>query len=280
MNMPTESIFDHDERVDVADAHNFIDFYARLGAALGAQTEPGDCFSRVIGEVPHPYFNFVHSFETRTCGGDLDVAVNRALAAFRSRNCPMMWIVFPALDPESDRLIAQLSAAGLELFADRPGMAIDLTAFMPALAAPADLSIERVTDGDVMREWVDVQAQCDDGVVVWIKEVRVRYACLRGFDPDSPQQIYLGRYCGKPVGCSILHLAAGVAGIYQVATLPEARRHGIGRAMTVHALLEGRERGFRAAALHASAMGINTYRSIGFRDRSSSVKVFLKLPSR
>ena len=87
----------------------------------------------------------------------------------------------------------------------------------------------------------------------------------------------MARYRAKPIGCSILHVAAGVAGIYQVATLPEARGHGIGRAMTTNVMLEGKTRGCDIGGLHATPMGLNLYRSIGFVQRPP-VKLFFDLP--
>ncbi len=268
-----------ERQIDAANASNFIDFFTTLGDVPGAATETADGFARVTGPVPHPFFNFVHSFDTHACSDDLAGAVDRALAPFRVRKCPMMWIVFPALDPVSDRLMTCLAAAGLRLFADYRGMAIDLAAVSAGWTPPGDLSIKRVADGDTMRAWVDVQARCDGGAHERIKEVRVQYASLRGFDRDDHQQTYLAWYQGKPVGCSILHLAAGVAGVYQVATLPETRHRGFGRAMTVHAMLEGKARGCDVGVLHATPAGKDLYRSIGFVERPP-VKLFLDLPAR
>jgi ribosomal protein S18 acetylase RimI-like enzyme len=267
-----------DSRIDVANASNFTDFCGTLGSGPDSTTETSDCFVRVSGPAPHPLFNMVHSFDARTCPDGLPEAVQRALAPFRARKCPMMWIVFPALDPGSDRLMASLREAGLRLFADYPGMAIDLAALAVERPIPAGVSIEPVADSATMRMWVDIQAACDGSVQDRIKDVWVRNAALRGFDPHGCQQTYLARYRGKPVGCSILHLAADVAGVYHVATLPEVRGRGIGRAMTMQALIEGKARGCDVGVLHATRIGLNLYRSIGFVDRRCPVKLFLDLP--
>ena len=61
-----------------------------------------------------------------------------------------------------------------------------------------------------------------------------------------------------------LLLHAGVAGIYGVATLPEARRQGIGAAMTRHVLQEAFVRDYRVAVLSPTQMGLNIYQQIGF----------------
>jgi len=61
-------------------------------------------------------------------------------------------------------------------------------------------------------------------------------------------------------------MAAGVAGIYNVGTVPEARGKGIGAAITLAPLLEARSRGYKIAILHASELGYSVYRRLGFQD--------------
>jgi GNAT superfamily N-acetyltransferase len=66
------------------------------------------------------------------------------------------------------------------------------------------------------------------------------------------------------VATTTVYLAAGVAGVYFVMTVPEARRRGIGAAITYGALraAEGVEYG----VLGASAAGRPVYAGLGFRE--------------
>jgi ribosomal protein S18 acetylase RimI-like enzyme len=86
-------------------------------------------------------------------------------------------------------------------------------------------------------------------------------------DPQyKAQHRYIGFLDGTPGATSALVLDSGVAGIYAVATIPEARHKGIGSIMTVLPLLEARQLGYRVGVLQASPMGYPIYRKIGFKD--------------
>ena len=64
----------------------------------------------------------------------------------------------------------------------------------------------------------------------------------------------------------IAFLDPGVAGIYMVGTVPEARRQGIGTALSLAPLLEAREMGYRIGTLQSSEMGYAVYRRMGFKE--------------
>ena len=91
--------------------------------------------------------------------------------------------------------------------------------------------------------------------VKWIKTGR-------GHDFAAPMQHYVAYLEDRPVACATVFLGGGVAGIYTVGTVPEARRLGIGRAIT----LAARQAGYRYGILHASAAGLNVYRGLGFKE--------------
>jgi ribosomal protein S18 acetylase RimI-like enzyme len=83
----------------------------------------------------------------------------------------------------------------------------------------------------------------------------------------------VARLDDKPVASAQgIHIGRAV-GIYNVATLEEARGQGIGAAVTVAVLRDAIDRGARFGVLESSDQGHPVYRRIGFRD-VATMRVF------
>lgn len=74
----------------------------------------------------------------------------------------------------------------------------------------------------------------------------------------------LGYLDGEPVATSAVFVGAGVAGVYNVATVPSARGRGVGAAMTWAAVAAGAEAGATASILQASEAGQPVYERMGY----------------
>ena len=85
------------------------------------------------------------------------------------------------------------------------------------------------------------------------------------FASDRDVQLYVGRLHGRPVGTSIAIRSESASGVYSVGTLPQARRHGVGAALTWAAVEAGRAWGYDTIVLQSSAMGFAMYAAMGFR---------------
>jgi len=118
-------------------------------------------------------------------------------------------------------------------------------------------------DGEAMDGWLEVNRRALD----WSDEkVEVRRRLYLGDDRQPRPWLHvLALLHGAPVGAARVLLRAGVAMVHGVATVPEARRLGIGSAVTLAALVDARRRGCRIAVLQASSMGQGPYRRLGFR---------------
>jgi ribosomal protein S18 acetylase RimI-like enzyme len=78
--------------------------------------------------------------------------------------------------------------------------------------------------------------------------------------------IYISRFDGENVSTLMAFDHEGDCGIYNVGTVPAARRRGLGTALTAHAVAEARERGCTTASLQSTEMAEGIYASVGFRD--------------
>ena len=162
-------------------------------------------------------------------------------------------------DDDNPRVEALLSDRGL-CAPDRPmpGMVLD-----PILPWPDEPTPLEVRPASTHRELEELTETVARGFGMPVEVVR------RVFTPSILGSDGLLALCGyldgRPVGTSMLVATGGVAGVYTVAVVPEARRRGFGRLLTIRAIEEGVARGATRACLQASAMGEPVYLAMGFR---------------
>ncbi len=212
-----------------------------------------------ISGVPHPGMNGIVHTQLRP--ENADDAIDETLGHFKSRQVPFAWWVDSATQPPD--LPRRLEAHGLAYHEDLPGMAIDLLALKEDSTPPAGLTIQTVGDEDALAQWVSAVV-IGFGMPASGEDTCFDLFASVGF--DLPLRNYLGLLGRKPVAASQLFLATGVAGIYFVATVPEARRQGIGAAMTLAPLREALAMGYRIGTLQSSEVGLGVYRRLGFEE--------------
>lgn len=95
--------------------------------------------------------------------------------------------------------------------------------------------------------------------------------------PATPLlDLYVVYEAGRPVGTGALSEAAGLGGIFNIATHPERRREGIGLAVMRRLLDDARARGLETVVLQSSPAGVPLYRRLGFA-RLSTYTVYVDL---
>ncbi len=126
----------------------------------------------------------------------------------------------------------------------------------PHATGPTELRIERVCDGESLREFELLSAAGFGSPVpppfTWHGPPVLR---------DGRLAFWIGRVDGRPVAGSISFVCGGVVGIYGVSTVPDARRHGYATALTRAAL---RANSSLPAVLQPSPMAEPLYRRLGF----------------
>ncbi len=240
---------------------NTIDYYRNFGRVAGAELheEPGLLWLRT--GVQDEMFNGV--LQARLEPEAADAAIARMRETFSRARLPMTWHTSPSTRPGD--LGERLLAHGFELADREPGMAADLSCLAEPCPAPRGLTIEPVVTEAALDAWLRVWILPGPATAVLLEACFRLYAAL-ALDPGGALTFFLGRLDGRPAGISALWVSAGAASVQHVVTVREARRQGIGAAMTLAALHAARTRGYRVAVLTASAMGRGVYERIGFRE--------------
>lgn len=238
---------------------NLHAFFGRLAPGGAIRTGDGWGWHAWRTPIGYPWFNGVllQRPAEEVEEGELDAALEFFVDYGGDMTC---WLA-PELDAEPWQ--RRLERRGLSYIADTPGMAIELDSLAAQAAVLPHLQIESVASAHALHEWNEVFVPGYGLPPAWGAACEV-FCQAVGY--QLPIRNYTGLLDGRPVATATLFLAAGVAGIMNVATLPEARRRGIGAAMTAAALLDGRSLGYRIGVLQSSEQGYPVYRRLGFSE--------------
>lgn len=240
---------------------NTAEFLLAMGRAGDGEERADERIQWVIGGSPIDYHNCVvrADLTPETADAEIDASLDR----MRVHGVPGTWHVGPSMRPPD--LGERLARHGFTYGGDDIGMAVDLDALPDRVEAPAGLTVARVEDAAALAAWTRTLGMGfgeGEREATWVGAVYARI----GLGDDVPWRHYTGLLDGLPVATSSLFLGAGVAGLYFVFTVPEARGQGIGAALSLAPLLEARALGFHVGVLGASTMGYPVYRRLGFRE--------------
>ncbi|MBK8229521.1 MAG: GNAT family N-acetyltransferase [Candidatus Eisenbacteria bacterium] len=193
----------------------------------------------------------------------VDRSIDRIFETYRVRGVPFVWLIHPSAAPAD--LAAKLRARGLVEVETVEGMWLDLSLLSPVPPPPAGIQIREVeTDAD-REAFIDLVAwrwEVPGEFVPTLREISGSFGIGA---PGSSIRGWIAWKDGLPVSKVLLNQAAGAAGIYAVATRPEARGQGLARRLTLAALDAARENGHQLAVLHATPMSVDLYAKLGFR---------------
>jgi len=239
---------------------NPVEWWRYLGRSPKAEWHDSPEITWLLTGIPEWSVNVV--IRTQVEPQDVDALIERTVAHFESKDMTRFtWRT--GSDTQPADLGKHLIDHGWTYPEGTPGMAVDLSELNEDLPTPSGLTIEHVRDAEALRKWAYATII---GFGLPESSVKTWFDVFTGLGFDLPLRNYVGLLDGKPVAASELFLGAGVAGIYAVTTLPEARRQGIGAAITLAPLRDARAMGFRIGILHASSLGEGVYRRLGFQE--------------
>ena len=200
---------------------------------------------------------------------EADDVIAETLAYYRAaRTKAVMWWIGGQTQPLEIGM--KLEQHGFEKAFDSPAMAVDLHNMDETTATPANFRITTVTSEPEARVWATTFATAFSQPTA-VGDAWYDTSVRRG-RANMPWTLYLGWLDETPVATGMLFYGAGIAGIYGIGTLPQARGHGIGKAITLHPLLEARAAGYHIGALFASPSGYPIYQKIGFGHYGSLIR--------
>lgn len=210
--------------------------------------------------LPHPLGNGV--VQGRFPVDQADKLIKETINLFSKRRLPFIWWVTPASHPPD--LGEKLLANGLMADGETPGMAADLRQLSEQQALSAGLTLTWVQNETDLAQWQRPFAtgfQIPDNIAA----IFAGMMGAAGLGVDSAWQNVIGWLDDEPVACASLFLGEGVAGIYNVTTIPAAQRQGIGTAVTLALMQKAKKQGAELAVLESSSQGTAVYERLGFK---------------
>jgi GNAT superfamily N-acetyltransferase len=237
---------------------NMVEFYVQSRRRPWADIKVDD--DVVWGSTGLPLQAFNGAVGATFSDETADARIETILDYFRELRLDMSWWVGPTSPPGlGERLVAH----GLEPDGVAPGMAASLEDWAGP-PVPDGLAIEITQDPASFHEAMDVMFEGFEMARDAQPLFEERFGDY-SFGPRAVSRTYLARLDGRPVATALGAILDGVVAIYNVATVPEARRRGAGSAVTAAAMADAQARGARWAILESSEMGLPVYERLGFR---------------
>ena len=251
-----------DDARQSANERNMLNLYHRLTELPGLELFETREYTRIRCDYPHPLVNTI--IATLLSEESAESALDECTEYYDSRNLPFSWMVSTGSRPTDLR--HRLGQRGMKENAAMLGMTIELTKWTSptdSANSVAAVRIERVESSEQLEHWIAASAK-GSGMPEDLLRLFSPLICQGTGQKSDSLQAYTAYLNNQPVGTSMLNCDGSCAGIYCVAVVSEARRKGVGRAVTAHALAIAKAEGYTLGALQASAMGEPLYRRMGF----------------
>ncbi|KAI9003484.1 hypothetical protein DFJ74DRAFT_713700 [Hyaloraphidium curvatum] len=223
-------------------ASNFASHCSVLAARLPDAVVRTTRFCLVDTGLPCDTFNTVTL--SKLTEDDAEEAVRSMIARFRDAKRPFAYWVSP-VDTPAD-LPGILAEAGLRRAEHDVEMVLDLSTWdPPAVAPPAGFQVAHVESREDLEGYAAVVAANWDPPDPYVPDFyRRTWDATHG---DASVRMFVGRASGRVVCSGELCLTNGLAGIFTIGTLREARGRGYASAVVVAMLVEAKAEGYRTA---------------------------------
>ena len=236
---------------------NMIEALALAGDnAEGALIRHADGVVLIATGLPIRLFNQV-IVERDEPGPD---AVAAAVATTRARGDRFVVNLRVGAD---DRLIPLMDDLGLVRLSDEPwmpGMALHPIPAGGVSAPGPGHEIRQVTDESGIEDHIRTAAAGFE-----MPEFILRGIVTPALAGRPGVAVYVGYKDGEPVATGLGVRTGRTIGVYNIATIPAARRRGYGAAMSTRIAVDGAAAGCDVAVLQASDMGYLIYERLGYR---------------
>ena len=218
--------------------------------------------------LAHTPYNSVMRFQV---GDFVDETIDAVLDSYQQTRVPVMWVVHPTAQPAD--LTERLVARGLVEAEIVPGMVARLdeiprstlppSTSSPRRSPPTNVTLSSSSPRGAIRYPPTPRRHCDPSSKL-----------LSFGEPGASTQGWLARLDGAVVSKVVLHVDADVAGIYGVATKPEAAGSRPPRTLTLQALHAARSAGIDIGVLHSTPMARSLYEGIGFHTVAADLVLY------
>ena len=225
------------------------------------ECEETDEFFRYSTGIPFFLFNAV--IESHVPSEDAIKKIRENITYFEKRQVPFLWMIGPSSSPKN---MGELLIKNGLILDKMPGMAYNLNILGTEMELLPKLEIMKVENVETLKVWVDIVLTGFTLPRELISDFFYEAFLFMLLNDNSSASAFIAYYNGNPVASSLVFYEAGVAGIYNVTTLEEARGKGIGAAITLVPLNEAKRLGYEIAILHSSEMALNMYKQMGFKE--------------
>lgn len=227
---------------------------------------PGAVYKRdekirvMCSQVPVSFFNGIAL--TRLKEEECDEALPNAIQEMVATGMPWGYQVGPNCTPADLEL--RLNQLGLEFSYEQPYMVREIADWRPR-PLPSGFHIVEVNDAEAYKVFIATASDAF-GLPKSVMDAFLIAQTAVGFDEGCAMRNFIGLEDEAPVATGTVYYGAGIAGIYTIGTLSEARGKGYGAAMTEACMSDALRKGVETAFLQSSKMGYSVYQRLGFQE--------------